>query len=115
MPEKREGARRRKRIKVRFGIDGARKFGFTDDLSEHGFFIRSPQVERPMSRIQVELEIPGGEKIVLKAQVRWAKRIPLQMVQGGKKGGMGVYIEGFISGEDSFRSLFAEQIPKATV
>ncbi|MFO7983871.1 MAG: PilZ domain-containing protein [Desulfuromonadales bacterium] len=115
MREKREKARRRKRIKVRFGVDEARKFGFTDDLSEQGFFIRSPHVERPMSHIKVELEIPGEEKIVLKAQVRWAKRIPLQMVQGGKKGGMGVYIDNFISGEESFRNLFAPEIPKATV
>lgn len=115
MPEKREGHRRRKRIKVRFGADGARKFGFTDDLSEHGFFIRSPQVERPKSRIQVELEIPGAEQVVVEAQVRWARRIPLQLVQRGKKGGMGVYIERFICGEESFRALFAEDGAKVSV
>ncbi|NIQ92979.1 MAG: pilus assembly protein PilZ, partial [Desulfuromonadales bacterium] len=87
MTEKREITRQRKRIKVRFGVDGERKFGFTDDLSENGFFIRTPQVERPKTLIQVELELPGEENVVLEAEVRWAKRIPLQMVQRGKKGG----------------------------
>lgn len=108
MTEKRKGGRLRKRIKVRFGVDAARKFGFTDDLSENGFFIRSPLVERPRSCIRVELEVPGGENVLLEAEVRWAKRIPLQMVQRGRKGGMGVRIQKFISGEESFRGLFLD-------
>lgn len=106
MAEKRVENRVRKRLKLKYGPDGPRKYGFTDDVSEEGIFIRSPQVERPGTVLKVELEVPGKGIIVFDGQVRWAKRVPVQMVQRGIKGGMGVHIQRFIEGEEYFRELY---------
>ena len=106
MPENRVEKRVRKRLKLKYGPDGPQKLGFTDDVSEGGIFIRSPQVERPGTLLAVEIDVPGKGTVRFDGKVRWAKRVPVQLVQRGIKGGMGVHIERFNEGEEYFRELY---------
>ncbi len=43
----------------------------------------------------------------MEARVQWAKRVPPQMLRVVKKGGMGVKIVHFLSGEAIYRSYCA--------
>lgn len=106
MAEKRVEKRVRKRLKLKYGLDNPKKYGFTDDVSEEGVFIRSPQVERPGTLLKVEIEVPGKGIVAFDGKVRWAKRVQVQLVQRGIKGGMGVHIERFSEGEEYFRELY---------
>ena len=103
MSEKREQERHRKRIQLRYGVDDATTMGFTDDISEEGLFIRAAMIEPLGSLVTVELTTPDNEKVVLEGTVQWSVRVPPTMLRQGKKGGMGIRITRFISGENSYR------------
>ena len=103
MADKRWDKRQRKRISLRFGVDAASKVGFTDDITREGLFIRTGLVLNPGTRLQVELTPPEG-RIVLEGEVRWAKRIPPQMLHK-MKGGMGLKILRFLEGEPIYRQI----------
>jgi PilZ domain len=103
MPEKREIRRHRKRLKVRYGDGRQKSIGFIEELSEDGFFIRTGLVFSPQSTLTIDLDTEG-ETISLSGRVQWTKRIPANMVHK-LKGGMGIKIESFISGEDLYRKL----------
>jgi hypothetical protein len=105
MTEKRVQERHRKRIQLRYGVDDATTMGFTDDISEEGLFIRAAMIESEGSLITVELFTPDNEKVVLEGTVQWSIRVPPTMLRHGKKGGMGIKISRFISGEESYREL----------
>ena len=105
--DKRNLKRHRKRLQVKFGIEEAGRFGFTEDLSETGIFIKSAIVQNPNSVLKMELTSPGGEVIHLEGRVMWAKKVPPNLLRR-LKGGMGVRILRFISGETTYRSLLGE-------
>ena len=103
MADKRWKKRQRKRIALRFGVDAASKIGFTDDITREGLFIRTALVFNPGTRLQVELDPPEG-RIVLEGEVRWAKRVPPQMIQK-IKGGMGLSILSFKEGQAVYQQI----------
>ena len=105
--DKRNIRRHRKRLQVKFGVDEAGRFGFTEDLSDTGIFIKSAVVQNPNSVLKLELTSPGGEIIHLVGRVMWAKKIPPNLL-GRLKGGMGVRILRFTSGENAYRYLLSE-------
>lgn len=108
MPENRYKKRHRKRISLNFGIDKVEKFGFTDDINHGGLFIRSSVVAKPGVTIKVEIKQPQG-LIAFLGEVRWAKKVPPNVIHK-MKGGMGVQIKSFVSGEDIYHALCDELV-----
>ena len=106
MAENRYKKRHRKRISLNFGISKAEKFGFTDDINHDGLFIRSAVCAKPGVTIMVELKHESG-LIALLGEVRWAKKVPSNILHK-LKGGMGVKIISFLSGEDLYHALCDE-------
>ena len=103
MPENRIKRRHPKRFSLKFGFDKAEKLGYTNDINYKGLFIRSAVVAKPGSKIRVEICHPDG-LIALFGEVCWAKKIPASMIHK-MKGGMGVQIISFLSGEELYHSL----------
>ena len=105
MKDVRNRASRRylKRYALKFGFEQPEKIGFTNDLNDQGLFIRSAIVVKPGAKIQVEISHPDGP-IALIGLVRWAKKVPAQVIHK-MKGGMGVEIISFLSGEERYRNL----------
>lgn len=104
MTDKRYGVKRKlKRITLRYGTDSPGKIAFTDDITHEGLFIRTALVVAPGTRLVVELSPPEG-RILLQAEVRWAKRIPPRMLHK-MKGGMGVRILAFQDGETIYHRI----------
>ena len=108
MAENRYKKRHRKRLSVNFGIDKVEKFGFTDDITHDGLFIRSAVVARPGVAIMIEIKHPQ-EVIALVGEVRWTKKIPSNVIHK-LKGGMGVKIKSFQAGEELYHALCDELI-----
>jgi hypothetical protein len=106
MSDKRVKRRHRKRISVRFGFSRPEKYGFTDDITHEGLFIRSAVVARPGVKLQIELDLPAG-LVALVGEVRWTKKVPSNTLNR-LKGGMGVMIIGFLTGEEIYRVLCNE-------
>lgn len=96
------------RLSLRFGISKAEKPGFTDDINHDGLFIRSATCAKPGATIKVEINHQSG-LIALFGEVRWAKKVPPNILHK-LKGGMGVKIISFLSGEESYRALCDELI-----
>ena len=104
MADKRTSKRKRKRLKLRFGIDDYTYLAFTDEVSETGMFIRTPKVFAPGTMIKILLFIQDESEIHLEGRIMWAKRIPPQIIRS-YKGGMGIRITAVLSGEAHYRSL----------
>ena len=108
MAEDRLKRRHRKRFSLNFGIDKVEKFGFTDDLNHDGLFIRSAVVVKPGVTIRIEIKHPDG-LIALLGEVRWAKKVPPNVIHK-MKGGMGIRVKSFLSGEKIYQSLCDELV-----
>ena len=106
MAESRYKKRHRKRISFNFGINKAEKFGFTDDVNHDGLFIRSAVCAKPGVTIKVEIKHESG-LIVFLGEVRWSKKVPANILHK-LKGGMGVQIISFLSGEEIYHALCNE-------
>jgi hypothetical protein len=107
MADKRQEKRLRKRLPLKFGSDGLQRTGFTEDLSAEGFYIKTVHVLAPNTRVMVELSPPGKGVILLEGVVRWRRQVPLLLLQT-TKGGVGVRITRFLSGEDIYREIIEE-------
>ncbi len=108
MSEKRELTRKKKRLKLRFGVDYPKRVAFTDDISDSGLFIMTGQPERPGVKLLIELILPSEEPVIFFGQVQWAKKVPANLVRVAKKGGMGVRIVRFDAGKEAYKALVAE-------
>ena len=108
MAEKRDIKRRRKRMKVRFGIEIPNRVAFTEDVSNLGLFIVTGQPEKPGSLLLIELNLPDETSVVVRGRVRWGKKVPAQLIRVANKAGMGIRILKFESGEAAYRAMVAE-------
>jgi len=108
MVEKRERVRRKKRVKVRYGVDVPKRMGFTDDLTAQGLFLITAQPEPPGSKLKLLIFLPNGEEVLAIARVQWGKKVPANMVHIARKGGMGLRLLSFESGESAFKNYLAE-------
>jgi len=107
LAENRNQPRHRKRIQVKYGVEAPSRVGFTEDISDEGFFIKSAIVLRPGTILQVELRTPDGEVISIEGRIRWAKKVPPNLLHR-VKGGMGIKIRRFNSGQDAYRRFCVE-------
>jgi len=96
--------RHRKRIQLKYGLEATTRIGFTEDVSNEGFFIKTGRVERPGSLMVFELTMPDGAVVQLEGRVRWAKKVPDKLIHR-IKGGMGIKITSFRYGESEYRSF----------
>jgi hypothetical protein len=111
MTESRTRKRHLKRFTVKFGIQkNELKRGFTDDINHEGFFVRSAVVFPPGSLVHVEINHPDGQ-IVICGQIRWGKAVPANFIHK-MKGGVGVKIKSFQSGQDIYQTLCDELVEK---
>ncbi len=108
MAEKRDLKRHRKRLSVRFGVGNTDRLAFTEDISTQGLFIKTANVCPPGTRIRIDLALPDERTVQMEAQVRWAKKVPPQMMRMVQKSGMGVRIIRFLAGEDLYAALCEE-------
>ena len=109
MSEKRDIKRNRKRLKIRFGVDAPTRVAFTEDLTDLGLFILTGQPEKPGSLLRIEIYLPHDQTVLAQGRVRWAKKVPPQLMRVAHKGGMGVRLLKFESGEADYRQFVAEQ------
>lgn len=107
MADKRDNYRHLKRLPVRFGVGTASTSGYTDDISNFGFFIKASLVQGAGRELVVELTLPQDRLVRMVAKVQWAKRIPPALLRT-YKGGMGFTIVRFLEGEEYYRSLCDE-------
>jgi len=107
MADNRVQPRHRKRIQVKYGTDVASRIGFTEDISDEGFFLKTALVQKPGSILLFELSMPDGTVVSLSGRVRWAKRVPPALL-GRVKGGMGIKIAEFHSGGEAYRLFCSE-------
>jgi hypothetical protein len=63
---------------VRYGLGRPDKTAFTTNISKTGAFLRTNQVLKPGTTIQVEFVFPD-QPFSLWAQVMWSKKVPAQM------------------------------------
>ncbi len=70
--------RTKRRVLAKFGVDTPAKTAFTMNLSRSGAFLRTNDVFRPGTTIQVRFDFKEGEQH-LWAQVIWAKKVPPQL------------------------------------
>ena len=105
MAEKREIKRHKKRLTIRFGIEDANRPAFTEDISNTGMFIKTPNICPPNTKIRVEFELDNKTPVIIEARVMWAKKVPQNLFHLVKKSGMGIRFLRFISGEEQFREL----------
>ena len=104
MTDKRLSTRKNRRLEVRFGPDEPKRIGFICDITSQGFFIQTAGVCRPGTLLMVAINMGHDQKVTLQGRVRWAKRVPPQMLHRVKKGGMGIKIERFLAGEAIYHS-----------
>ena len=109
MSERRYIHRLKKRITLRYGVDGPPRLAFTENISETGFFITTAFIEQPGTILKVELVTPDQEIIKVRARVIWAKRVPAQLLRR-VKGGMGVRIIRFEAGESVYQDLVGTKL-----
>lgn len=99
--------RHRRRVQLKYGLEVASRIGFTEDVSDDGFFIKTGLVERPGTLMQFELNLPDGVLVELAGRVRWAKKVPAKLLYR-IKGGMGIKIVRFRTGESDYRRYCEE-------
>ena len=102
MTEQRGLARKKKRLKVRFGVDYPRRVAFTGDATGKGLYIITGQPERPGTMILLEINLPDDQQVIAFGRVRWAKKVPPNLIRVANKAGMGVQITRIEAGEQSF-------------
>jgi hypothetical protein len=105
MADKRRRVRKRKRLKIRFGLEEPRRMAFTDDLSPEGIFIKTAAPEKPGERLHLELTLPDESLVLCTGMIRWAKRVPPNMLRLIGKGGVGVKIIGFTQGGEAYKQF----------
>ena len=113
MAEKRYEKRKKKRLSVRFGLNGEKHIGYTGDVSSEGLFLESKAVYKPGTVLDIEMTTSNGSLIHVVGKVRWAKKAPPNLSRV-MKSGMGILVQEFIEGEEVFRSFWSEQISAET-
>lgn len=93
--------RKKKRLKIRFGVDYPKRVAFTGDASEGGLYIITGQPERPGTKLLIEIHLPDELQVIVYGRVRWAKKVPPNLIRVANKAGMGVQLTQFESGKQS--------------
>jgi len=101
MVVERDLVRKKKRVKIRFGIDSPKRVAFTGDLSLVGLHIITGQPEPPGTRLMIEINLPDERQVIVSGRVRWAKKVPPNLIRLASKAGMGVRFIHFETGQQA--------------
>jgi len=101
MKVERQPVRKKKRLKVRFGIDSPKRVAFTGDISSGGLYIITGQPERPGEKLLIQICLPDEQEVILSGRVRWAKKVPPNLIRLANKAGMGIELIQFKMGEQA--------------
>lgn len=112
MADKRNLNRFRKRLAVRFGTDSPSQLAYSEDLSDHGIFIKTSKICALGTILQIELTLPEEEYVFFEGMVRWSKKFPPEMIHKVQKGGIGIKITKFIAGQAAYHQLVADMHAK---
>ena len=107
MKVERQPIRKKKRLKMRFGVDHPKRVAFTGDLSAGGLYIITGQPERPGTKLLIAINLPDEQEVILSGRVRWAKKVPPNLIRLANKAGMGVEFIHFESGEQALTDYLA--------
>ena len=108
MAENRDLKRCRKRLSLKFGVNGRSRVSFTEDITRQGMCIRSAVVSPPGTIINIDLTLPDDKLVTMKGVVVWAKKVPPNMIHIVKKCGMGIKFTRIETGEEAFAQFCAE-------
>src|SRR5690242_7171120 len=84
MSGKRMERRIRRRLRVVFGEGGARRQGYTTNLSAHGLSISSTFVYPAGSHLHGRVTLGEGVEAAFTAQVRWVRKLRSSLVLHGQ-------------------------------
>lgn len=107
MMKERSLTRKKKRLKVRFGVDYPKRVAFTGDVSEGGLYIITGQPERPGSKLLIEINLPDEEQVIVFGRVSWAKKVPPNLIRLANKAGMGVQLTQFETGQQALNDYLS--------
>ena len=99
--------RKKKRLKVRFGVDYPRRVAFSGDISDGGLYIITGQPERPGAKLLIEINLPDEQQVIVYGRVRWAKKVPPNLIRLANKAGMGVQLTQFEAGQQALGDYLA--------
>lgn len=103
----RNPVRKKKRIKVRFGVDYPKRVAFTGDISVAGVYIITGQPEHPGAKLLIEINLPDEQQVIVYGRVRWAKKVPPNLIRLANKAGMGVQLTQFEMGQQALEDYLA--------
>lgn len=107
MTIERQSSRKKKRLKLRFGVDYPKKVAFTGDASEGGLYVITGQPERPGTKLLLEIQLPDQTQIIAFGRVCWAKKVPANLIRVANKPGMGIQFERYETGERQFKDFLS--------
>jgi Tfp pilus assembly protein PilZ len=110
--EKRNFNRHKKRISARFGADAPNQLAFSEDVADHGLFIKTGKVYSLGTILKIELTLPDDDYVFLEGIVRWSKKVPQQLISKVPKAGLGIEITRFIAGQAGYSQFVAEMHAK---
>jgi len=106
--EKRNLNRYKKRLSVRFGPDAPSQLAFSEDVSDHGLFIKTGKIYPLGTILKIEITLPDDDCVFLEGMVRWTKKVPPQLINKVQKAGLGVKIMKFIAGQAAYAEFVAD-------
>lgn len=112
MDDKRNLNRYKRRLSVRFGADAPSQLAFSEDVSDHGLFIKTGKIYPLGTILQIEITLPNEEYVFFEGMIRWSKKIPPQLISKVQKAGLGVKITRFIAGQAAYSQFVAEMHAK---
>lgn len=99
--------RKSRRLKVRFGVDELSKIAFLGNASVAGVWVITGQPERVGTLLRLCVYLPDGDEVRARGRVRWAKKVPPNLIRLSKNAGMGVKFTRFESGLSIFSDYLA--------
>ena len=112
MAEKRNLNRHKKRLSVRFGPDSPSQLAFSEDVSDHGIFIKTGKIYPLGTILKIEITLPDDDHVFVEGMVRWTKKVPPQLISKVQKAGLGIKITKFIAGQAAYGLFVAEMHAK---
>ncbi|MBN1140969.1 MAG: PilZ domain-containing protein [Deltaproteobacteria bacterium] len=105
MINRRWGKRFNIQLKARYGVEEFTHFGYLDDISVFGFFLRSPHTFDEGTQLKIQMMTAQKQLITLEGSVQWERRLHTSMVWIAKDAGMGIKIAQFLNGREHYEAL----------
>ena len=95
----------RSRLTVRFGVNNTENVGFTEDISEHGIFLKTARTFPVQTELRIELTTDDDHVIRFLGEVKYSKQVAPSLVWSDRDAGMGIHVIRFVEGRNYFDRL----------